>query len=60
MLCDIARVSLSGYYAFQKRKRAGKTQEDREEKDFQIIRKKVEQGKRKYGYRTVTMKLIQD
>jgi putative transposase len=60
MLCDIARVSLSGYYAFQKRKREGKTQEDREEKDLQVIRQKVEQGRRKYGYRTVTMKLIQD
>lgn len=60
MLCDIARVSLSGYYAFQKRKKNNTTKEDREMKDLQIIRQKVNQGKRKYGYRTVTMKLIQD
>jgi putative transposase len=60
MLCDIARVSLSGYYAFKQRVSEKRTQEDREEEDIAIIRKKVEQGKRKYGYRTVTMKLIQD
>jgi hypothetical protein len=53
-------VSLSGYYAFKQRVSEKRTQEDREEEDIAIIRKKVEQGKRKYGYRTVTMKLIQD
>lgn len=60
MLCDIARVSLSGYYAFRNRKKDMRTQEDREAKDLQIIQKKVDQGRRKYGYRTITMKLLQD
>ena len=60
MLCDIARVSLPGYYAFQKRKREMRTQEDREMEDLRIIQQKVDQGKRKYGYRMITMKLLQD
>lgn len=60
MLCDIARVSLSGYYAFKKRKKDKRTGEDRETKDLHIIMKIVDQGRRKYRYRTVTMKLSQD
>lgn len=59
-LCHLSWVSLSGYYAFQKRKKEMRTKEDRESQDLQIIRKKVDQGRRKYGYRTVTMRLFQD
>lgn len=60
ILCDIARVSLSGYYAFRNRKKEMRTQEDWERWDLQIIQQKVVQGRSKYGYRTVTMKLMQD
>lgn len=57
ILCDIARMSLSGYYAYQKRKNEHRTQEDREKADLEIIQKIVEQWKRKHGYRTITMNL---
>lgn len=57
MLCDIARVSLSGYYAWMKRKKEKRTQEDREGDDLQKIESLVLKHKRKHGYRTVSMDL---
>jgi hypothetical protein len=55
VLCDIARVSLSGYYAFQKRKREKRTKEDREMEDMKRIEFLVLKYKRKHGYRSITM-----
>jgi len=55
ILCDIARVSLSGYYAFQKRKREKRTKEDREMEDMERIEVLVLKYKRKHGYRSITM-----
>lgn len=57
MLCDIARMSLSGYYAFQKRKKEKITKEDREMEDLRRIESLVLQYKRKHGYRRITMDL---
>lgn len=57
LLCDIARVSLSGYYAFRKRKREMRTQEDREINDLKRIESLVLKHTRKYGYRSITMDL---
>lgn len=37
-LCSIAKVSLSGYYAYKKRLESGTIKEDREKKDFEIIK----------------------
>lgn len=54
-LCDIARVSLSGYYAFQKRKKEKKTKEDLEEDDLKRIKSLVLKYQRKHGYRSITM-----
>lgn len=57
MLCDIARVSLSGYYAFQKRTREKRIREDLEITDLGRIESLVLQYKRKHGYRRITMDL---
>jgi putative transposase len=53
LLCILLKVSLSGYYKFLKRNG------DREEKDVDLIRELSMKTKRKYGYRTMTMKLTQ-
>lgn len=60
VLCDIARVSLSGYYAWRKKVYEGKTQEDKEKNDKEVIETYVKRGKRKWGYRTITMNLERD
>ena len=57
MLCDIARVSFSGYYAWQKRKQIWITQEGREQEAMKQVETLVLRWKRKWGYRTITMKL---
>lgn len=59
MLCDIARVSLSGFYAWKKRKKEHKTKEDREWEDLKQIENLVLVWKRKWGYRMIAMKLAQ-
>lgn len=57
MLCDIARVSLSGYYAFQKRKKNKRTKEDLETDDLEKIESLVLKYRKKHGYRSITMDL---
>jgi len=57
VLYDIARVSLSGYYAWQKRVSLGITQEDREKEDMEEIQRLILKFHRKHGYRIITMKL---
>ncbi len=59
VLCDIARMSLSGYYAWRKRIREKVTHEDREEESKKQIEQMVVKHHRKYGYRMITMKLMQ-
>ncbi len=51
-------MSLSGYYAFQKRKREKRTKEDREIEDLGRIESLVLKYKRKHGYRRITMDLV--
>lgn len=60
MLCDIARVSLSGYYAWKKRVSMGVAQEEREKEDLERVRTLVLRFHKKHGYRIITMKLCKD
>ena len=60
ILCDIARVSLSGYYAWRKRVKDVCTKEDREREDMEKIRSYVLKYHKKHGYRIITMKLQKD
>ena len=57
LLCNIARVSFSEYYAFQKRKKEKRTKEDLEVDDFKRIESLVLKHKKKHGYRRITMDL---
>jgi putative transposase len=52
-------VSLSGYYAWKTRKDTWNLKEDREQQELKKIGALVQQGKRKWGYRTITMRLAQ-
>lgn len=56
-LCHLSWVSLSGYYAFQKRKREKITKEDLEIDDVRRIESLTLKYKRKHGYRRITMDL---
>lgn len=56
-LCSIAKVSLSGYYAYKKRLESGTIKEDREKKDFEIIKAIYLKSNKEYWYRRITMKL---
>jgi len=56
LLCCIASVSRSGYYQWLKR--ADKPDKDYD--DYLLIKELFEQGKGKYGFRTIQMKLISD
>ena len=53
LLCEMAKVSKSGYYKYLKR--ADEPEKDYE--DYLIIKKIFDAGKGKYGWRTVQMKL---
>jgi putative transposase len=55
MLCDIAKVSRSGYYAW--RTRVGKPEKDHD--DYLRIKGIFDKGKSKYGFRTIHMKLLE-
>lgn len=57
MLCDIARVSLSGYYAWKQRVLKGTTKKEREKKDLERIQSLVLKFHKKHGYRIITMKI---
>ena len=58
MLCDIARVSLSGYYAWKVRKKEWRLKEDREIQIKNILSQYCHT--RKQGYRKITMDLCKD
>ena len=53
LLCEMTKVSRSGYYKYLKR--ADEPEKDYE--DYLIIKKIFDAGKSKYGWRTVQMKL---
>ena len=57
ILCHLSWVSLSGYYAFQKRKKEKRIKEDLEVDDLRKIESLVLKHKRKHGYRSITMNL---
>ena len=56
LLCELAKVSKSGYYRWLKI--ADLPDPDKE--DYQLINQIFEKGKKKLGYRAVTMKLPKD
>lgn len=58
MLCDIARVSLSGYYSWRKKLFEKSIKEDREKENIETL--KIYCQTRKKGYRRVTMELYKD
>ena len=53
LLCDTAKVSRSGYYRWLKRA----DEADKDHCDYLLIKGIFDQGKGKYGWRTVKMKL---
>ena len=53
LLCEIAGVSSSGYYQWSKYA----DQPDRDDDDYLLIKELYDQGKGKYGWRTIKMKL---
>lgn len=55
MMCEIAKVSKSGYYKW--RKCSDKPEKDHE--DYLLIKKVFEDGKKKLGFRSVQMKLFE-
>lgn len=60
ILCFLAWVSISWYYAYKIRVKKGITQEDREKKDYEIIEELVLKWRRRDWYRTITMKLYKE
>ncbi len=57
LLCKLADVSLSGYYKQKKLLSLGKTKEQKEQKDLELVRKFSFRSKQKHGYRSITMLL---
>lgn len=55
MLCEIAKISKSGYYKWHKH--SHKMEKDYE--DYLLIKKVFEDGKKKLGFRSVQMKLLE-
>lgn len=53
LLCDIAKVSKSGYYRWLKRA----DEPDKDQRDYLLIKEIFDKGKSKYGWRTVKMHL---
>jgi transposase InsO family protein len=56
MLCEIADVSRSGYYKWLKHS----DRKERDYDDYLLIKEVFDKGKRKYGWRTVQMKLFSE
>lgn len=56
LLCDIAQVSRSGYYKWLKHA----DEQEKDYDDYLLIKGIFEHGKRKYGFRTIQMKLLSD
>lgn len=55
-LCAIAEVSRSGYYAWRRHA----DEPERDYVDYLVIKEVFDSGKRKYGFRTVKMKLFSE
>jgi transposase InsO family protein len=55
-LCDIAKVSRSGYYAW--RRYADESEKDYA--DYLVVKEVFDNGKRKYGFRTIKMRLLSE
>jgi transposase InsO family protein len=54
-MCEIARVSRSGYYKWLKTTK----NTPKDYNDYLLIKELFEKGKRKYGWRTIQMKLLE-
>lgn len=54
-MCEIARVSRAGYYKWLKSIK----NEPKDYNDYLLIQEVFEKGKRKYGWRTIQMKLLE-
>lgn len=54
MLCDIAQISTSGYYKWLKK--ADEIARDND--DYLLIKEIFDKGRKKYGHRTIQMKLL--
>jgi putative transposase len=55
ILCVIAKISHSGYYKWLKHS----SKPERDCDDYLLIREIFDKGKRKYGFRTIQMKLLE-
>ena len=55
LLCEIAKVSKSGYYKWLKQS----DELDKDHEDYLQIKEVFRQGKSKYGWRTIQMKLLE-
>ena len=56
-LCHLAWVSVSWFYTYKNRVENNNTIENREKNDYEIIKELVLKWKKRYWYRTITMKL---
>lgn len=56
LLCNIAHVSRSGYYKWLKKSE----EQEKDYEDYLLIKEIFERSKRKYGFRTIKMKLQND
>lgn len=59
LLCNLAQVSISWFYAYKKRVEDKETKEIRDKYDYEIVKKMYLKHKRKYWYRMITMKLYE-
>ncbi len=57
LLCDLAWISISWFYAYKKRVEIKQTKETRDKDDYEAIKKMYLKHKRKFWYRMITMKL---
>ena len=56
LLCDIAKVSKSGYYEWLK----NSDKEESDHEDYLLVKEIFEKGKSKFGWRTIRMRLKSD
>lgn len=56
ILCQIANVSRGGYYKWLKQR----NQPEKDNEDYLLIKEIFDQGRAKYGFRTIQMKLERD
>lgn len=56
MMCEIGKVSKSGYYKWLNHC----DEQDKDHEDSLLIKRKFDKGKKKWGFRTIKMKLKED